>query len=424
MKKITLSLLMLGALSFAQAQQFEAPQIDTIPFSKVKPFVGGAFAIQYQGLSHSADSLDLIELGKGFNLPTANFTLGADLAPGVSVVLETYLSARHHNETWVKGGYITIDKTPFIKSDLLDGIMENVTIKVGVMELNYGDAHFRRTDNGNASQNPFVGNYIMNAFTTAPSAEVYYRHETGLFAMGGLGQVIVNQVIAGYDKNDSTYKAYNTTDELSYWAKVGYDKQLNEDFRIRGTVSYFTGQNHSLQLYSGDRAGSRYYLVMNPANTKTGSGLDIKSPHLTGDYSPNSFGTIPEGQSYMLNIFAKYKFLEFFATYENATGTYLKAYDKVNKIYPEADYDFTNYSVEALAYFGGQDQFYAGARYNAVSDQIDQSVNRIQGILGWKLTKNIVAKMEYVDQNYVDFSSYKKGEAGFDGFMFEAAITF
>ena len=43
------------------------------------------------------------------------------------------------------------------------------------MEINYGDAHFRRSDNGNALYNPFVGNYIMDAFTTEIGGEVYLK---------------------------------------------------------------------------------------------------------------------------------------------------------------------------------------------------------------------------------------------------------
>ena len=56
-------------------------------------------------------------------------------------------------------------------------------VRVGHMEINYGDAHFRRSDNGNAIYNPFVGNYIMDAFTTEIGGEVYLktgeRHRDG-----------------------------------------------------------------------------------------------------------------------------------------------------------------------------------------------------------------------------------------------------
>ena len=71
--------------------------------------------------------------------------------------LTTYLSSRHHNETWVKDGYMLIDKSP-IPLPPLKKLMKYVTVKVGHFEINYGDAHFRRSDNGNAMYNPFVGN--------------------------------------------------------------------------------------------------------------------------------------------------------------------------------------------------------------------------------------------------------------------------
>ena len=53
------------------------------------------------------------------------------------------------------------------------------------MEINYGDAHFRRSDNGNAIYNPFVGNYIMDAFTTEVGGEVYLK-TSNVIAMGAI----------------------------------------------------------------------------------------------------------------------------------------------------------------------------------------------------------------------------------------------
>ncbi|MFA5463056.1 MAG: hypothetical protein WC265_03170, partial [Dysgonamonadaceae bacterium] len=129
-------------------QHFEEKKLSGKDFDKVNVQVGADFAMQYQSLEHSADNTELIPLGKGFNLPTANLNLKANLAPGLKVNLVTYLSSRHHPEAWVKGGYMLIDQLPFFNSVALDNIMEYLTIKVGVMEINYGDAHFRRSDNG------------------------------------------------------------------------------------------------------------------------------------------------------------------------------------------------------------------------------------------------------------------------------------
>src|SRR5512133_980843 len=155
MKKNLILVIGTVLISGAVFGQFEQPQLTTEEFQNLKVHVGGDFALQYQMLNHDADSA-LIPLGKGFNLPTANLNLDAILAPGIKVNLATYLSSRHHNETWVKGGYLLIDELPFIKSEGINKIMDYMTFRVGDMEINYGDAHFRRTDNGNAISNPFV----------------------------------------------------------------------------------------------------------------------------------------------------------------------------------------------------------------------------------------------------------------------------
>ena len=48
----------------------------------------------------------------GFNLAMANLNFDFQIEDGIRVCLENYMSARHHNEFWVKGGYIQMDKLP------------------------------------------------------------------------------------------------------------------------------------------------------------------------------------------------------------------------------------------------------------------------------------------------------------------------
>jgi hypothetical protein len=67
------------------------------------------------------------------------------------------------------------------------------------MEINYGDAHFRRSDGGQTIYNPFMDNYIVDEFATEIGGEVYL-HKNGLFGMVG----ITNGMIKGHV--DSTYK--------------------------------------------------------------------------------------------------------------------------------------------------------------------------------------------------------------------------
>jgi hypothetical protein len=49
----------------------------------------------------------------------------------------------------------------------------------------------------------------------------------------------------------------------SIYAKIGYDKDIIEDLRVRLTGSIYTTKSSvSNTLYSGDRAGSHYFFVM------------------------------------------------------------------------------------------------------------------------------------------------------------------
>ena len=49
------------------------------------------------------------------------------------------------------------------------------------MEINYGDAHFRRSDGGNTMWNPSLKkNNLMDAFTTEIGAELYWQKMASL----------------------------------------------------------------------------------------------------------------------------------------------------------------------------------------------------------------------------------------------------
>jgi hypothetical protein len=96
------------------------------------------------------------------------------------------------------------------------------------MEINYGDSHFRRTDNGNAMYNPFVGNYIMDAFTTEVGGDLTFQ-SNGFLIVGGLTGGEIQGGVTSPDKR-----------KISLLGKLGYDKQLSEDFRVRLTGSIYT----------------------------------------------------------------------------------------------------------------------------------------------------------------------------------------
>lgn len=381
---------------------FETSKEDTVDFDNLKVRIGGAFAMQYQGLDHENASDNLVTLGNNFNLPSANLDIDVQLYDGVRMHLRTYLSSRHHTETYVKGGYIQIDKLDFIKKDFAAELMKKVTIKIGQMENNYGDAHFRRSDNSHALYNPFVGNYIMDSFTTEIGAEVYFQ-TNGWIAMAGLTNGRLNQSVT------------DTASKAAFIGKVGYDKQLNNDLRVRITGSIYAVKNTSnTYLYGGDRAGSRYYKVMDLEGGTPNDFSGRINPALKTDMT-----------SFMINPFVKFKGLEFFGVYESSAGR-----DDVKDVAFTGNRMWTQIAGELIYRFGKHEQLYAGARYNRVSGQLPGeetdrvSVDRVNFGGGWFMTKNVLAKLEYVSQSYKDYTSAQFEDGKFSGLMIEAVIAF
>ena len=387
---------------------FETPKDTVSTFENVKVRVGGSSTLQYQALDHeNSGAVELANIGANFNLATANLDLDVVLAKGVRMHLRTYLSSRHHPEPYVKGGYFQIDNLDFISEGLLENFMKHATLKIGHMENNYGDAHFRRTDNSQAIYNPFVGNLIMDAFTTEVGAELYYYGDTGFFGMLGIANGKLNQSTEDPLKRGTTDYTSDLTGGASLLAKLGYDKQFNEEFRFRLTGSiYNTGFTPNLYLYSADRTGSRYYHVMEPV---------ASSGFRSGRFSPDIRNSVT---AIMINPFFKYGGLEFFGTVETVTG----------KSTGDSDTRATTQVAGELIYrFGESENFYLGSRYNNVNSEQasgnDVSINRFQLGAGWFMTNNILLKAEYMSQSYNDFSGILE-DGKFNGLMVEAVISF
>ena len=78
-----------------------------------------------------------------------------------------------------------MDQAKFLGSDFINDVFKSLTDKVGDLEVDYGDAHFRRANGGNEMYNPFVENYIMDEFETEfRGAEFYWHYPSGFLRHG------------------------------------------------------------------------------------------------------------------------------------------------------------------------------------------------------------------------------------------------
>ena len=402
---------------------FETTKSDSTPFNGMKVRIGGNFTQDFQSLSHEntatavmvsgVNTNQLASLTSGFNLAMANLNVDAQLADGVRMNMTMYLSARHHQDAWVKGGYVQLDKLPFFKSEAIDRIMKNFTIKAGDYDVDYGDQHYRRTDGGNTIYNPFVENYIMDEFSTEIGGEVYYHPQNGIIAMVGVTNGELNPTVLKATKMDTTTGKLNTY-APAFHGKLGYDKQLNKDLRVRITGSaYMVKSSASNTIFGGDRTGSHYFLVMENTTATTDANA------FSGRFNPRFSD---EMNTFMVNPFAKYKGLELFGTYEMAQGR-LMTETKMRTA--------TQFAVDLVYRFpANTERFWIGGRYNSVTATLagvskDITISRVVGSAGWFVTKNIMMKAEYVSQQYDNYAATNILSGGkFSGIMFEAVVGF
>jgi hypothetical protein len=395
----------IGSPAAGAIGEFE-PAKQSMEFNGLQMQIGGAFAQTFQALDHETDAAPapgtvLGNIRPGFVLATANFNIGAQLARGIRVDLESYMASRHHNEFWVKGGYATIDASPF-DVPVLNRIMEYTTIRAGHMEINYGDAHFRRSDNGNTIRNPFIENYILDSFTTEIGAEVMVRGPYGAFVMGG--------VTSGENKGNIKEGAVDASP--AYLGKLGFDHQFSPLLRVRLTGSMYSAESSpSVTLYGGDRTGSRYWGVMEDTTS-----LKAGTAFTNGRVNPAFSNEISARQ---INPYIELGNLELFGVMEWASGKSAKEEERreVRQLAGDAVYRLFN------------DQLYVGARYNRLTgdwaSQTDLTVTRRAISAGWFLTRNLLTKLEYVQQDYDGFAATDiRNGAQFHGIAIEGVIAF
>ena len=385
---------------------FESAKPATGSFTGPTLDIGAAFVQSFQSLQHSntaaprivggKDQNTLIAIGAGLPLASANLILNAQVADGIVVSVENYLAARGHEQFYVKGGYLQIDVSP-IDFKPLNTLMKYITLKVGMFENNFGDSHFRRSDAGQAMYNPFVGNYIVDPFTTEAGAEVYLRNGS-LFLMGAVTSGEMRGSVATPDRRG-----------WARYGKVGVDKQVNSDLRVRLTGSLYRADRSLNQtIYSGDRPGSRYYDVLVDS---------VGRDRWSGSIQPGFRNNVTAIQ---INPFVKFRGLEFFGSFDRGQG----------KAVAETEYRKMRQTAADLVYRFADERMYVGGRYNTATMRLqgmakDVGADRQAVAAGWYVTPLVLLKAEYVNQKYRDFPSTDRRNGGkFSGLMIEGVVGF
>ena len=241
----------------------------------------------------------------------------------------------------------------------------------------------------------------MDAFTTEIGAEGYLKIGSGIAMAAVTGGEIRGTVLTPGQRGPA------------YIGKLGFDHQVNSDLRVRLTGSvYKTKKALNNTLYGGDRAGSRYFWVMeNTAATESGN-------FTSGLINPGFRNRVTALQ---VNPFLKFRGAELFGVIERSKG-------RANT--EAADRTWNQFAVDAVYRFMADEKLFVGARYNRVEGALagiigDVGADRYQVAAGWFILPGLMMKGEYVSQKYVGYPSANVRNGGrFNGMMLEAIVAF
>jgi hypothetical protein len=117
----------------------------------------------------------------------------------------------------------------------------------------------------------------------------------------------------------------------------------------------------------------------------------------------------------------KFHGLELFGNFEQSKG---RAGNET------VDRTWNQTGIDLVYRFGRSEKYYVAGRYNEVSGKLagsglDVNLDRVQVGGGWFVTRNVLAKLEYVSQNYTGFAATDIRNGGrFNGLMIEGVIGF
>lgn len=303
----------------------------------------------------------------------------------IEVVFDLYLSSRNHpSQTYGNEGYIILRGVPENLQSLkfLEPILEKVDIKAGHMLVDFGDAAQHRSNNAIVQKNPLIGNFVIDPNIVSIGMQASSKPGSKFGWLVGVS-------------NGTTTEDWSVGRGIAYNGKLIY----NPIAGLRTSVSYIgtdqsdnptkAGGGSQMQMFTGNRSGERYAGVLGggqaPGNVFPQAGEKFSAAQFDVTYDT----ALP------IKFYGHYGITQDKDINGSAAGT---PEEKWNYYAADVKYEITPALYAAARYSAATTSMLAG---NASSGQ----VNRIQVGGGFWLTKNLLMKMEYVQQKYSGFAA-------------------
>ncbi len=375
---------------------------------------------QYLAQGHVADTVGSNStlsgpLSPGFQTAYGNFSFLADFDRWLEVYFSVFIAdSPHPDKLQGDEGYMLIRELPDSvgKTRLGEALFDAVDIKAGQFELDFGDAHYRRSINAAVQRNPLIGNYVVDPRSTEIGVEV--SGDEGRFPADWLIGVGSGGETGDFQKNHG----------LSLHGKVG--GRPAEQLNVSSSI-YWVDQSDSpissrTNLFRANRSGGPYAGVLDNSAAPGEVFLTAGQNVLAAQFDATWEGNPLEG-------YAHIGWVQDSDTNGNAAET-----PKESWLYyaAEGTYHVTDRLYTAARYSGAAAQHLVSAASSSRDVNSDGFVHRIQVGGGYWLTKAMLLKAEYVYQLYTGFSSNGSQVSGvdvwndpsFQGVITEASFAF
>ena len=380
---IAAALLVLGLGPAAQAQ-IELTENETQKLFITVNTVGTAQALDHENAFDSKGN-ELAKVSPGFQNAFGNLGFIGEFGrkKEITVVMDLYLSSRNHpSQTYGNEGYILMRGVPENLESLrfLTPILEKVDIKAGHMLIDFGDAAEHRSNNAVVQKNPLIGNFVVDPNIVSIGMQVSSKPGRFGWLVGGSNGTTTEDWNVGrgfaYNAKIYAYPIAGLRTSLSY---IGTDQSDNPNKSAGGS---------QMQMFTGNRSGERYAGVLGggqaPGNVFPQAGEKFSAAQFDVTFANGS----------PLELYGHYGRTQDLDINGTLAGT---PEEKWTYYAAHAQYNITPALYGAVRYSGANVTKLAG-------NDSEGNVQRIQVGGGLWLSRNLLLKVEYVEQKYRGFS--------------------
>jgi|GEM_PF-477844 hypothetical protein len=345
-------------------------------------------------------------LEPGFQTPFGNVGFLANFGDIMDVYFDFYVASRSHPDYMQGGqGYVLFRDLPDRLKGYkpLDWVFETLDFKAGGFEIDFGDAHYRRSNNAAVQANPLIGNYVVDPRAMDIGLEVI-NPTSPIKWLAGFGS-------GSYEGHFDQGGGYSVHGKI--WGDPAPDLRTSlslyySDHSGDGP-GWPPGNGTAGNLFVTNRSGGSYGGVLGdgdaPGQVLPGAGQNVTATQLDLTW-----------RGHPVELYGHFGWMQDADINGSAPGS------------PEDSWFY--YAGEGI--YAITDRLYLAGRYSGASARYlaDLSssgmVNRIQFGGGYWFLDTVLCKVEFVYQEYTNFDEQNGKISGVDAWLgpsFKGVVT-